>query len=1515
MYLDWIQGIGAIFIIICLLYAIYLLVQPQLVPEGFAVVQTPNQQYAIPELKGATARYVRLRPSLDPKADGYLTVSQLQVIDVNGDNVALKKPVTATSVGGSPIDKKYGAEVLVGEVYLFEPGVSNRPESIVDGVLTPRDALTNVFETGKQNLCSGTSYNCKTPVTTDTEYIEIDLGTNTLISSVIYTGRDDAQTRTIETIDGDTEYLTQIDRIKGMRLEFYNEQRTLTYSSIFPTTDEVQTITVESMLYGVNLTRGSGSGSASGSMLPMTEVSIPNLASFNTFIAPFRTNTQAPTRVGDAGKSPLALAYTPMISALQKIYSSVDIDLSNNIFVPVLLDSPINFYYDLYKQSGCNPVFIQRADGTTSRIIPTESVSVCNPVPNGAGGITVPTTCAASAQTTYTPAAYCNPKGVTPPSITETLPVHIFGTASQEAIREMNQSIEYCKLLYLGSPPAIENFIRVNFSFSDVTAMKAYLRTNITSTIPPTAAHFCVPDIVQRFANGSFITSFSANNNGWNATHCTTEVTPTVLGLIPFVSRNFIVQWVKNRVIRYKRFINMISTNAAQALADLEKAQADYQKSLREIMDAANPANFTPAEVGVTSASAGLATLITGLVATGVLVSVGVGLTAAAVMFNPVTIVGSIISVKTAIASEKSKNVKKALDGMKDTYNRIAEVKNRSNGLYVEETAIPLEIPKYISINSKTVIDSIAQQFYELLGGQFNMSYIYDILPLGSTMLDMRFDLYIHDSVSSISGPMNDLKAQYKRIRSATEVTKDILDQAANDYQRKLSSLEEKSIKSLSSPFKGAVARLFYKKTGAAIEITGMIFDDRAVTSFIPELNGGIPVALGPSPGNVNYSPVVRFTKNEIEPLDCKHPDTLRRIFDDYISLVSDPKNKYPLSKASPPLDVTKGILFVTSVLGASQLSPTSCSLTWTESLYSAATNLPISSGSRGSAGSSSELRRSATFVYTPDTKSWYSSELTIAMKDITFLPSATGITALTPPILFSKPLPARSNLTNLSNICPTTSCEDADVLYTLVEQYNSDPVLPGTILGVTHAFTPNPNQCDVKVSINYDSMIPTFVGVDSIEPTTGVTTTTYPKVKKGAVTYEKVEGKIVEGSKSMPYTGIQKDITIAMYVSVDPATCGYMLVDASGQNSGTSIQSNTPALFTPMMYTKELGKRTSSTLGSSIKGLQSDYTKITGSTKEVLRSYRIQGHAALSKIYEAKGLTGGCGSKQCSDPTIVQKLKDYYKNVIANNGIEMKTITNSAQTEANVCEVTFNTNSSSTLYAYKFVFSSSSCDITGATRILITGPTDDQILDITKEMNAGIREPFVSGRPVQSEAIGVRGFGLDAIRNSDLSLKDTQFELPLMQREPERKPRHTPPSYRFLRFTPVATRGSSTVNVGKFTFYYEEQPLLLKGSVTNPMGTWEGSIADVTGPGPRPGWSDAHKKPLVFAFRDPIAVDAYSFATALPEMGIEGDPISWTLEGSQNGTFWTIVDTQKDYPTPVRRFTDLEKLFLTAGA
>lgn len=1516
MYVDWILVIGVI-LIVCLLYAIYVLVEPQLTPEGFVPVQTPNQEYTIPDLKGVTGRYVRIRPSLDPNADGYLTISQIQVLDINGENVAIQMPVTATSWGGSPIDQKYGKTTLAGNFYTFSFGKSNVPSSIVDGTLSPRISLENVFETSIQNTAAN-----------DTQYIEIDLGENTIISSIIYTGRGDAQTRSIEQIDGTIDNLTQVNRIKGMRVEIRDESKALVFGStnnIFPTTDTVQRMNINSDLYTIN----PGKGSAN-----IQTISVPDVDSYKAFLKPYITAFNTKGYIEGDLKN--------LVDTLRATYNaSVNIDISNNIFIPALFDSPVTFYHDFYTKGGC-------------------PITSC-------GSITNPTLLAKC----NTQLKYCSIVSRQPAVTNKS--IQIFGSASATALQEMNQSIEYCKSLYLGNPASIENYIRLHFSLTNLNLILPYLRgsppssgTSSTASNPP---QFCVPDIAQIFRRGNFVTSFIAQNQSANMTNCTIQLTGTVLGLIPFASRNMIVHWVYNRTLRYKRFINTLRKNLDLAVADRQNAFNQWAAATRNVETAGDPKNFTPMEIGLAVSFFGLS-------------------------------LAAVSIAKTVIATVARDNAAASYNAANALVTEIQQSVSTPGSITdVPETATRLQVPSYINISSTSILDSIAQQFYELLGGQYTISYIYDLLPLGSTMLDMRFDLLIHNSATASYGPINDLKAQYSRIRSATTQSQDVLNQAAVDYQTTLASLENNAVQGVANPFKGAVARFFYTVLNNVVTITGVILDDNAVTSFIPELNGGIPVPLGPTPGNINYKPKVLFTKNQIEPLDCTNSQTLRRIFDDYIDLVSDRANKYPLSTATPPLDLKEGTLYVNSVLGATQLTPTSCNLTWTETLYDSNTNMPVNSGSSGSRQST--VTRSARFTYTADLSSWYSQELTLTMSGITFLTSSTGITPLTPPVVFTKPLPVKSTLDNMSDICPVATCEDADVLFSIVDQYNSDPTLLGTILSVTHAFTPNPNQCDLKVSINYDSKIQNILGKKVTDPVTGITKIKYNTLNKGAVTYDRVDGVLVEGSKQVPdaciitpsspaclsqkttttrsfnaqtatlstpvnvrantsftvtavgngllptstthkplwsiypanivvgtschgaeshsphnngqcytcgdvflayqaknwttnwasnlpnmgqcissvisggsipttntftapstpgtYTislrdlnevitanitvlpassavsNVMQDITIAMYVALDKVACSYVLLDASGQNSGTSIQPNTPALYTPMIYANELAKQTTAALGSSVPSLQRNYATAVGSSSNTLRSYRSQSYNAFNSI-------------KAAHPSV-------------------------------------------------------------------SLPTDADFTAIKSEIDAKV--PTISAftdyaptRRVDPEAIRIRGFGLDGIRNYDAGIKDTQFTLPLDQQE-ERKPRHTPPSYRFLRFTPTATRGDSIVNVGKFTFFYEEKPLLVKGSVSNPMGTWEGSMTDVTGPSPGPGWSDTHKKPLVFAFRDPIAIDAYSFTTALSDADIEGDPISWKLEGSSNGTFWTVVDTQKNYPTPVTRFTELEKIYL----
>jgi len=525
---------------------------------------------------------------------------------------------------------------------------------------------------------------------------------------------------------------------------------------------------------------------------------------------------------------------------------------------------------------------------------------------------------------------------------------------------------------------------------------------------------------------------------------------------------------------------------------------------------------------------------------------------------------------------------------------------------------------------------------------------------------------------------------------------------------------------------------------------------------------------------------------------------------------------------------------------------------------------------------------------------------------------AATTISPLPSPLILNRPLPSKTQLDNGHNVCPTATCEDPDILFSLIDQYNSNPTYAGTILRVTKANTPNSNQCDIEAVLNYDSYIQDIIGQGIIDATTGLTTTTYPMVKKGAVTYSLQGSKTVEGSKAIVGAGSGSSSintnTIALYVSLDMTNCSYSLIDASGATSGVSVQPNTPLLLQPTDYAKQLLQRRSASLGSAVSKIQSDFSAISGSAKSVLTKYRVNTYKAVGAIN-----TLPC-SKKCSDPAILSAIKTYYN--AANPNMAMQTILSTGSLDGNSCDATF-TNATTTL-AGRFTVSVSaapSCTptITGMTPIAIANPsTYSDINDLTIKINTAagsVISPFTDYSPASQEVpppLKVRAFGLDRARNSVDSFTDLQFLPPRVQSIPIQSEDVSRPSYKFLRFIPRKTRDpmSPSVHVGKFTFFYAGKPLLLDGSATNPMGTWEGSLKAVTGPGPRDGWYDAHKKPLVFAFKSAISVDAYSLTTSAESY--DADPVSWRLEGSTNGTFWTALDTQTNFPTPIERFRDI---------
>jgi len=350
--------------------------------------------------------------------------------------------------------------------------------------------------------------------------------------------------------------------------------------------------------------------------------------------------------------------------------------------------------------------------------------------------------------------------------------------------------------------------------------------------------------------------------------------------------------------------------------------------------------------------------------------------------------------------------------------------------------------------------------------------------------------------------------------------------------------------------------------------------------------------------------------------------------------------------------------------------------------------------------------------------------------------------------------------------------------------------------MAVMKSVTANPYQCDIEADVVYDSQITDLV--------------TDKPIDKGAVDYSKNDaGSLIATPKSMPYTGMSRT-KMSLYLGINKLTCNIELsdiADISKVDSGAAIQTNTPPLFSPLIYAKMLKEKAS--VNNTAPILSGKLSAVAGSARKVIADYNTNTGSAVTKI--------------------LSPFVDY---------------------------------------------------------------------------STKVEEPA----PLKA-----RSFGLDRERNSKGEYTDAykamQFNSPLQQEstvEPQEESRGTP--YKFLRFRPVQTRNpaSKHVHVGKFVFYHGEQAIQFsKGTVTNPMGTWEGRIEDVTGTGTPPGWIDAHKKPLVFAFPAPILVNGYRIQT--PPIGTDPgcDPVSWILEGSTNGTFWTVLDRRTNYPTPVQRSSD----------
>jgi hypothetical protein len=1607
-----------------------------------------NIEQYLQTLPTTVGRYVKIMPAASG-GDGYITLSQIQVIDMNGNNIAKGAAVGVRSSAAN----------------------SASPFIVVDGFTRERGGAVNVWTSGGDRA---------------NDYFVIDLGATRQISQVIYSGQVDASAATAA-------------RARGMICQILAERTfAVITQQTFPSAANNQALT---FLNAINLTP-SPTGESVGILNPFL---MPiNTAQPEVFLVSGNyTKSQAIMTCGLLGASTATQgqlreaynngarwgspgwtidgndAYYPSATGVQTTIAGT---LPNTDATQMTITNGTRAI--ITATTGVNCFGVKPVQGVNSSIQPfsssawTQYVGNSAPVFYGSSSVSVPdvqklyshvTPKSWAAANTWTdlhallkstaPLNFLYDEASTPINTITGLnsTIQLFGTVSATAIADMNASMNLSSKIFLGSIGDVEKYINIAY-----TDLKPYIRNNVGWQ------NFCTTELVQRVSagTGDYVIEVVAANQTSNQSKCNTALTTDMLGLLPGPARDFIINWVYNRTQRLIKF-SLDKLKVPDSLASAQGMVANFTQDQKNSIIITYP--FSSPETSAFKA-------------------------------NPAT----------------------------------GRMKMTVGGA-----------PIAIDVTNTYTLNTIAQSFYEAMGGNYAMTQIYDVFTIGGSILDVRFDLTKHADISVLTAQIAALKTKYNTVRESN-VSKDILDAAKQNYQEALSSLQTAQSTNTLPPVVGVVGRFFYtySTTTSAINITGFTLDARAVTSFIPELNGGIQASTGGAAGSLNYTPTTVYTKNVPEALNCTDPMTLRRIFDDYLDMtVTDlaptllgtlgaDGETYTGPGGAPSMDTTLGTVHINQILGAVQVSPTQCAIKWTETLWNDISNQPFSAAL-------TKLTRRALFSYTSDTADWYASELSLDATGFAFytndtipscvfnpahyqtlisprldsLNAATDvakirsdflanswnngmgppcpdtipnyvfnavdycaanpdinnvynnggkgptdfigaknhysnnglsegralrkpqpITPLNPVISIPQPIPANTTLDDAAGGCSNTTCEDLNVLYSLADQYNQDPTQAGTILRITRAFTPNPNQCDIEADINYDTTVTNAEG---------------ESVKKGSFSIDDA-GEEVAVTTPIP-KGITRGETRALSVYREISDCSFVLdsVDISG--SGTTIQSNLPVLYKPMEYAAQFQLANDGLIGASLGNIASAVADAAATANSVLSTYRQNTVAAVGNLAT---LAGGA---KCSDTAVLNSLLTYYKTQNLHRK-QINTVLRVGTLNSTTCDITFQedtlagtgptyTVASSTTAGLRFTMangtptamsyilpaappsvamdmaappSAASCSevyaIAGYTHTRATAQakcasyggtlaTMSQLLaaqiagadwcstgwladmsgayyPITTRTGSGCgngspgikaytpalagancfgpkpkqapfsevlafstggwnqpnacaasalnyvnpaKEAFQNyGPPVYvSEStfpLNKASFGMDMARNKGGPRLESMFVEPLRSLGDEEETRilskttirpDRATSYKYLRFKPVKTRdpANPTVDVGKFRFLLGDNEVDMGAAkVTNPMGTWVGDMEDVIGGGFKRGWSDAHKRALVFAFPYAMLLDGFTWTTANPDSGIGGDPVQWKLEGSQNGVYWTTLrdQTKHNYAVPTARFQEL---------
>jgi hypothetical protein len=512
--------------------------------------------------------------------------------------------------------------------------------------------------------------------------------------------------------------------------------------------------------------------------------------------------------------------------------------------------------------------------------------------------------------------------------------------------------------------------------------------------------------------------------------------------------------------------------------------------------------------------------------------------------------------------------------------NRGSRIQSYMTGV-TNSTITPIQPTKYfitdLSDNSVTY-DQIAQGFYDLGDGTKAFSYIYDIFPIGTSILDVRADITTNNK--TFQSQLQGLQASYRRQLSQPMSASAAAD-ALETYQKNYADLLQKQDTDVTVKM-GATRRLFYTQDASGIRITGFAVDDIAASSFYNAYNGGLDTPTQDSPGNLNYAPLIQYTKNPIPTLDCTSLLDLQMVTAEYIAAIT---NEDISGDPVDPWD-GEGDLFVTTILGVKQVPGSlSADIHWREVAYDSGTNEP-----------GKTVDRWVNVVYKPNYDDWYSYQILFDPSDFKFYSHSKKIPDLQTPITIPKPYIDDGKLGD-GGVCKSVSCSDPATLYKMVDDYNTDSESPGIILKVFKVNTMNSSQCDIVADIDYTT--------SKGDP---------DKSKKGKVLRD----------------------MISLYLTLDVGTCTY---DYGGSDKGYGIQDNAPGMSTPFEYVSQFTSGMLTSLTSATNTVLGQVGGAMTLAQKTLAEYRASSYAGVGDLETFKG----CPTLRCHDVRIMNKIFQYY--------------------------------------------------------------------------------------------------------------------------------------------------------------------------------------------------------------------------------------------------------------------------------